>query len=383
MNTPKLNDLQNSILSAFETRFGTINRGLKSTFRTISQVLAGELRLVYLYAARIQQNSFADLAESELNGGTLERFGRARLGRDPFPASQGVYLLDVTGTIGGVIREGVIFKASNGYNYSNESSFTFDSSVGLITVRALTPGLVAQLLPGDILNATEPMLNADGKAIVNTELETPLNAEDLEDYRAKIMLAFRTESQGGASGDYRLWSSDAQGVEQVYPFVTTPGTINLYIEATEEDSIAGDGVPTQTIIDNVQAVVELDPDTTKDINDRGRLPMGIYEINYLPVSIKNIGVEITEYTGNISEAQTLILAALKTYLKTIRPYVAGADLTDLSNLSAQRLVGVVTSALPVEQTFTNLVMTVDSIELANYRFTNGNIPYPNSVIVTV
>ena len=60
MNTPKLSDLQTSILSAFETRFGTINRGLKAAFRTFAQVIAGQLRLVYLYAADIQKNVFPD-----------------------------------------------------------------------------------------------------------------------------------------------------------------------------------------------------------------------------------------------------------------------------------------------------------------------------------
>ena len=70
------------------------------------------------------------LADRELDGGTLERFGRARLGRDPFPASAGLYLIDVTGAAGGIIRQGVIFKNIKGFNYSNEAAFTLTGATG-------------------------------------------------------------------------------------------------------------------------------------------------------------------------------------------------------------------------------------------------------------
>ena len=383
MITPKLKELQDSLLSAFETRFGTINRGLKSVFRTISQILAGEIWLVYLYGGSIQKNVFADLADSEVNGGTLERFGRAKLGRDPFPASQGLYLVDVTGVVGGVIRAGVVYKAANGYNYSNEAAYTLTAPAGQITLRALTPGLDAKLNVLDTLNCTEPILNVDGKVTVNQEIETPLNAENIEDYRSKILQAFRTESQGGASGDYRLWAADAQGVEEVYPFVGAPGVINLYVEATEADSTDGYGTPSNSILTEVESVVKLDPDTSKDYNDRGRLPLGVFDLNCLPVTPIAVGLTVSGYNGNLTEAQTLINVALKDYLKTIRPYVAGADEIDSSTLSEQRLIGIVSDALPIEYNFTTLSMSVGGTPQGIYMFTNSEIPRVGTITVTI
>jgi uncharacterized phage protein gp47/JayE len=382
MNTPKLSELQASILAAFETRFDTINRGLKATFRTLAQVLAGQLRLVYLYSADVQRNVFPDLADKEVDGGTLERFGRARLGRDPFPATAGIYLVDIKGVAGGVVRQGVIFKSTSGYNYSNEAAFTLTGATGQIEVRSLTTGLEARLQVGAKITATEPMLNVDSSATVNQETETPLNAEDIEDYRAKILQSFRIEAQGGASGDYRLWAADAQGVEKVYPFTGNPGQINLYIEATEEDSIDGNGTPSQTIIDNVEEVVILDPDTTKNINERGRLPMGVYEINYLPIATVPVSVNILGYTGNISEAQTLLADAFKLYFKTIRPYVAPVDEVDSSNLSSQRLIGIASDALPIEYTFTSLEMIIAAVPVSVRKFINGDIPIVGTITVT-
>lgn len=222
----------------------------------------------------------------------------------------------------------------------------------------------------------------DGRAIVNQEIETPLNAEGIEDYRQKILLAFRTESQGGASGDYRLWSSDAQGVEEVYPFVGTPGTINLFVEATELDSTDGFGTPTSTILTNVDEVCRLDPDTSKDYNDRGRLPMGVFEFNVLPIVPIAVDLAIGGYNGNTPEAQTLIAAALKDYLKTIRPYVAGADELDASTLSEQRLIGVVSDALPIEYNFTTLSMSVGGAPVGVYQFVFEEIPRVGTIAVT-
>lgn len=382
MNTPKLSDLQASILNSFENRFGTINRGLKSTFRTFAQVFGGELFLFYLFGAKVQKNVFPDLADSEVGGGTLERFGRARLGRDPFTATQGIYVLTVTGQAGGTINQGVIFKAPNGYNYSVEEALTLSGTTGQVNVRSLTPGLDARLIVGDKLNATQPILNVNGEAVVLSETEEPIGAEDIEAYRSKIIQSFRIEAQGGASGDYRIWAADAQGVREVYPFVGSPGEINLYIEATVEDSTDGKGTPSATIISNVEEVVNLDPDTTKNINDRGRLPLNVYQVNYLPITPLDVNVAITGYTGNISEAQTALISAFREYLTTVRPYVAGADETDKSNLSAQRLIGVATTALPGEYNFSGLTMTVNGSPETIYRFENGDIPSINTVTVT-
>lgn len=382
MNTPKLADLQEALMSAFETRFGTIRRGVRAIFRTLAQVFAGELYLFYLSGAKVQKNVFPDLADTEVNGGTLERFGRARLGRDPFPASQGIYLLDITGSAGGTVQQGVIFKANNGYNYSVEASVTLTGSKGQVTVRALTPGMGARLMVADELNATQPILNVDTLAVVASEVEEPIDEEDIEDYRSKVLQSFRIEAQGGASGDYRLWAADAQGVREVYPFVGDPGEVDLYIEATLSSSTDGKGTPTTTIINNVEEVVNLDPDETKSLNDRGRLPMNVYAVNYLPITPLNVDVAISGYTGNISEAQTAVAAALADYLYTVRPYVAGADASDNSNLSAQRLIGVAIAALPSEYNFSALSMGVDGTPTSLYRFELGNIPTVGAVVVS-
>lgn len=382
MITPRLSDLQTSLFNAFETRFGTLNRGLKSIFRTLAQVFGGELYLFYLAGAKVQKNVFPDLADAEAKGGTLERFGRARLGRDPFPASQGLYYLTVTGSAGGTVNQGIIYKGSNGYNYSVEASVTLTGTTGTVTVRSLTPGMDARLLVNDELNCTQPILNVEAKAIVQAEIEEPIDAEDLEEYRAKILASFRIEAQGGAAGDYRIWAADAQGVREVYPFVGQPGEVNLYIEANAADSTDGFGTPTATIISNVESVVNLDPDETKSLNDRGRLPLNVFAVNYLPITPIPIVIAIAGYTGNTTEAQTILAAAIAEYLKDVRPYIPGADATDMSVLAAQRLIGTAVDALPREYNFAGLTMSIAGTPVNLRKFENGDIPIVGTVTVS-
>ena len=383
MRIPTIQELQTAITSSFESQFGTLNRGLRATHRTLAQVLSGQLRLLYLYAGRIQRNLFPDQADIESQGGTLERWGRARLGRNPFPASAGIYTASVTGQIGGVIRNGLTYRAPNGFIYIVESSLTLTATTGVITLRSLTAGLDAQLTVNDVLEATEPILNVDQQATITAETTAPLNAESVEAYRNLIIQSFRTESQGGASGDYRIWSADAQGVRRVYPFVPTPGNINLYVEANADDSTDNNGTPSQTILDNVQSVVELDPDTNKNLNERGRLPLGVFQIQYLAVTPIQINITINGYTGNISNDTTAIRNAISELMLEVRPFVAGADASNQSILYANRLINVILQAVGLENNLDDVQMTegTNPAVINTRQFTNGDIPYLGTLTI--
>lgn len=377
MNTPTLQELFDNIMNAFEDRFGIILRGFKSTFRAIAIIFSGQLKQAYLTAAKVQKNVFPDLADPEIQGGTLERFGRARLGRDRFPASQGEYILDVTGEVGGTIQEGQTYKSNNGYIYRNQSTYVITGTSDTITVTALTAGTVATLEVGEILSATSPILNVNSEATVNQESVSPIDEETIEDYRDVILQSFRIEAQGGSSADFRLWSLDAQGVRTSYPFTPLPGDVDLYVESTDND-----GVPTQTILDAVQAVVEQDPDTTKPPEQRGRIPITVFTIQYLPVTLIDVDIELTGFTGNVGDFQTRIEGIVNTYLYDVRPYVAGVDLADNSTLFATRLSGVISNEIGLEANFEDLILTVDGNIVDSFQFLEGNIPLLDTLTLT-
>lgn len=385
---PTLSELYDAVKTDLETKFGdSIPAFGKNFLRVLSAVQAAKLKVYYLAIGHLQKNIFVDTAEPEATGGTLERFGRVKLGRNPFAATQGQYQIEVTGTVGAVIEVGTTWKSNDDSTHPEklfivDSEYELAASPATIVVRALESGLDSEMAIGEGMTATIPIAGVDGAAEVTGVEEAPLDAESLEDYREKAMNAFRTEPNGGAASDYRLWAQDAQGVEKVYPYAKSGYTaeINLYIEATPADSLDGKGTPTGAIIDAVEEVVEFDPDTTKPLNERGRKPLGVFQINYLPVTIKEVDITIPGYLNGTAEIEALITAALTEMISEIRPFVAGADILADKNdiLDTNRIIAAIVAAVP-GSVFGAVVLEIDGSPVSTYTFTFGDIPYLNSV----
>ncbi len=388
INIPTIASLVNGIIADLEAQYSiTIPSFGKSMLRALSSVQGAKLKLYYLGIANLQKNIFVDTAESEKIGGTLERYGRVKLGRNPFPATQGQYTLQVTGTVGATIEASTTFKSNDdavnpGKLFVVDTDFVLTVSPDFVTIRALEAGTESRLEVGDILTATAPIANVDSEAACQAVIIEPSAAEDLEDYRQKALDAYRLEPQGGAATDYRLWSFDAQGVEQVYPYAKTgyAGEINVFVEATIADSTDGKGTPTAALLLDVAEVIELDPDTTKPLNERGRRPLGVFEVHVLPVTVKEIDIVISGFIGNTAPITALILSAMETAINAIRPFVAGADILENKNdiLDTNKIIAVILNARP-GSVFGTVSMTVDSVSYSTYTFINGNIPHLNSV----
>lgn len=383
---PTLAQLYAANIAALEAEFTiTIPVIGKSFLRGLAAVQAAKQKMYYLAIANTQKNIFIDTAESESIGGTLQRFGRVKLNRNPFPATAGQYQCVVSGVAAAVINSETTFKsdddsASPGKLFILDNTFTFVTTSGTIVLRALEAGTDSKLSTGDTLTATIPIANVSATATVNSENVAPLAAEDLEVYRDKALAAYRLEPQGGAATDYRLWSYDAQGVQEAYPYAKSGAAneINLYIEATIADSTDGKGTPSQALLDAVEEVVEQDPDTTKPLTERGRRPLGVFEVHYLPVTPKNIDITIAGYTGvDISAAVT---AALELALSTKRPFIAGADILADRNdtFDTNNIIAIILNTKP-GSVFGAITLTVAGVAVSTYTFTEGNIPYLNSV----
>ncbi len=385
---PTISQLYAQVKADLETAYGdTIPVFGKNFLRALAIAQAAKLKLYYLAIANVQKNIFIDTAEPEASGGTLERFGRVKLGRNPFPAVSGEYLIQVTGAIGAVIVASTRFKSDDdalnpGVLFVLDNTYTLVATTDSITVRALVPGIDSRLAVNDGLTSAAPIANVNSSAVVLAESVEPLAAEDIEEYRQKGLDAYRLEPQGGAASDYRLWSADAQGVEQTYPYAKSGAAneINLFVEATVADSTDGKGTPSAALLLAVEAVVELDPDTTKPLNERGRRPLGVFQVHYLPVVPKDINITISGFVGITTEIQTLIFDAITESLTTVRPFVAGADI--LANrrdiFGVNDVIAIILSIRP-GSVFGTVSLTVGGTPTDSYQFLNGDIPYLNSI----
>ena len=384
---PTLKELFDDILDNLETEFNiTIPLIGKNFLRVIAAVQAAKLKLFYLTIARVQKNIFVDTADSQDIGGTLERFGLVKLGRLPFNAIAGEYTVTVTGSIGGTIKANTTFKINDeglnpGKLFVLDVEKVLGAPVDTMTLRALEAGLDSKLLIGDKLTSTSPIANVDSIVETLTEDVQPLAAEDLEDYRDKSIEAYQLEPQGGAASDYRIWSADAQGVKRVYPFAKSgdSNVIDLFVEATIVDSTDGKGTPSAGILSDVEDVVEFDPDISKPLTERGRRPLAVFEINFEPITVKTVDIEITGFVGLTPALEQNINDAVTAFLADLRPFVAGADVIANKNdiLSINKLIFTVQDVLVSnENLFDELTFEVDSVdEGASFQFLNGDIPF--------
>jgi uncharacterized phage protein gp47/JayE len=388
INIPTTAELYEDILADLEAEYGESIPAFGKVFlRAIAGVQAAKLKLYYLAIANIQKNIFVDTADPEASGGTLERFGRIKLGRNPFPATAAQYEIEVTGTIGAVIDSLTTFKSDDdstnpGKLYILDTTFTLASSPDTLVVRALEAGLDSQLDVGDTMTATIPIANVDKQAEVVSESVTPLAEEDIEDYRVKALNAYRTEAQGGAGADYRLWAADAQGVLQVYPFAKEgyANEVDVFVEATTEDSTDGKGTPSALILENVAEVIELDPDTTKPINERGRRPLTVFIVHCLPVVPLDVEITINDFTDVTVDEQTSIENSIEELINSIRPFVASIDILSGRNdlLDKNKIIAAIFSAKP-GAVFGTIDLVVDGSPVTSYLFEGGEIPYLDSV----
>jgi uncharacterized phage protein gp47/JayE len=385
---PTISQLKSQVQTNIEAAYGSsIPLFGKNFLRVLSLVLAAQLWVIYKAIGFLQKNIFADTADSELHGGALERYGRIKLGRNPFPAVAGNYTVEVTGIVGSIINAKTTFKSDDdsvnpGKTFIIDNDFELLTTPDTITLRAIEAGLDSKLDIGDTLTATIPIAGVNKSVEVTVEDIAPLAAEDIEDYRTKVVEAYQLESQGGAAADYRIWAADAQGVKTVYPYATSgeANEVDVFVEATIADSLDSKGTPTAGILSDVEDVIEFDPDTTKDLTERGRRPLGVFEVNVQAVTVKDVDIQITNLIGSTPEMETLITDSLTELINAIRPFVAGADVLEDKNdiIDTNKVIGAIISAVP-GAVFTSVQLTVDSVILTTYTFEGGNIPFPNNI----
>lgn len=353
-----------------------------SYLRAQAAVDAAKIYLLYLAIADVQKNIFADTADPESAGGTLERFGRVKLNRGPFPATAGFYTISLTGEVGALIPSGTRWVADDDSDAPGEL-YILDNDINIplggiatITVRALTVGLDGRLQVGNTLTLVSPVAEVDNGAAVTVEDIIPQAAETTTEYREKVIEAFRLSAQGGSASDYRIWAGEVQGVAESYPYASiTPNEITLYIEATIDDSVDSKGTPSAAMLSEVQEIIEI-----PTVDRPSRKPLTVSNIDYLPVNVQDVIIDIAGYADLTADKETIILNALTELLADIRPYVAAIDVASYKNdiLDDNRVINAILQAVP-GSTFGEITINISGTDYNTYTFLAGNIPFLLSV----
>lgn len=386
---PTTIELQTKLSQDFRIAFELEDDDYKEGIDAISSVLAAQFRIMYMYAADNRNNLFPDTADTSEDGGELERLGVIYLNRQPRLATEGKYLVSLTGEAGTIIRESLTFKSNEDSNSAGnlficDDGYEMTGTDDFIILRALVSGLSSLLLVGNKLTVTEPVLGLSSEVTVTEVIEKPISSEPISVYRKSVMDAIQQEPTGGSKTDYRLWASDAQGVRLVYPYVKegAAGTMQVFVEAVKEDSEDGKGTPSQFILDSVREVINFDPDDSKETYERARIPMGV-NLEVLPITLKPVDIELTGLSDSSLSIQQAIKDNIDTYLESIRPFIDGGDLIRNKNdiLYNYRLSGIVQDVIGNSNYFENFKMKVDGNEESSFLFSKSNIPFFRNLII--
>lgn len=380
---PTIKEIQANMSNDIRSRLNLTTDYLKKTYDALVLVLSAAIHLIYMFLSDIQDNIFPDKATTADQGGTLERQGMIYMNRNPFPDSIGSFKVGVTGVAGSILRVNLTFKSNEGtlnpgQVYILDSEYELTGTDDEIEIRSMGAGVDYNLNVADNLTITEPVIGVDKTVTVTEVVIQPKAGETTELYRQAILNAIQLEPQGGSKADYRQWSSDAQGVRAIYPYVRDidAGTIDIYVEATLVDSTDGKGTPSPSILTEVEDVIEMDPDVTKPLNERGRRPMQAFP-DVQAISLVPVDITITGLNDDSASVKSAIESSINDFLYDVRPFISGADLRRNKNdiLYSGKVQSVVTEALVNGNFFNVLDLYVDGNLVTNYEFTLGNIPY--------
>lgn len=364
---PKLRDIiidiRSSIVSKLIGSGSTFDEDSKSFINIFSDSVGASFKSLYLVAQKVQKNCLPDLADPEEDGGTLDRYGRLLLGRERTSATNAEYTITVTCNSVGV----GVAKIKNGQTFVSDSQsknpqqiyiyegadVLFDATTKNITVRSTNSGDVTSQNTGDYLQITNPIDYLEFSSLIISEDTTPVNKETVEEYRQKILQAYRIEAEGGSAGDYRRWTYDVIGVKESYPYTQSndSSAVIIFVETST-------GTASSTILTNVATVIEIDPDTSLLDYQRSRRPMGVANVYVKSVYINSIDITITGYIGLTTAKQNAIQSSIVSYITNIKPYVDAIDSVANNVISIDGIRLAIAQAVPIS-VYTSITLEVN------------------------
>ena len=260
------------------------------------------------------------------------------------------------------IIAGTLWKSSkNGVVYTSLSTVYPVDGTAVLSLEAKTSGPAGNLNPGDELDITNPFDGIPDKAVVKSVLVTGSNDEDVEDYRKRVLIAFKRKAQGGSLVDYYLWSTEVAGIIDAFPYVLESGTIVVYLVA---DGSGKDRTPTGSVTPN--PFPEWENGNMKAISGSGLFYQAAMAINGA-ADMKNTRrpagavvelrepnytgyrVEITELSPATNDINAKIKAAIVSYLDDKKPNIMALGYTKQdATINASKLNAAVQNAIDTD-----------------------------------
>ena len=266
-------------------------------------------------------------------GSGLDALG-AEYGLPRKPGESAILTVTLPGTNGVTIPANTDFTGDvNGVIYTTTDAVEIAGGIATLSVTA-EPGSESSgnLSNPDTMTIGTQIAGADTVATVIDTENTGADEETDEAYRPRVQNAIRSTCGGGNATDHKIWSEGVSGVFRSFPYAgkpisggltSFPGDRSVFIEA--DSTIDPDGIAPQSLLDEVRAAIDKDPDTFES-----RPPLGITDDTMSVLSITRTAffVEIRNLIiapDKEAKAKSEISQALDVYFRFITPFVDGVD----------------------------------------------------------
>ena len=354
IDTPTTDAISDNIVAQLETSLNqTIPLLPRSFIRVLSKALAGVFVLLYKYAGWIHLQMFVRTASwdpTTINGVTvrpLVEWGVLVGVGEPEAAVRAELLVDLTvRQQGGTLPAGrSLLNSATGVTYVTIGETALDAATVQTTVRAVSDeqggggrGVIGNMSAGETLSFASPQADVEREATVDSQEVTGADAEDETAYRRRVIQRFRQRPQGGAYADYQEWATEPTGIIAAYPYTGSPGTVDIYVEATEDSSGSPDGIPTASQLSTVEGSINYDPDTGIPTRRPVNAKLDVQAITRTAFDVEIDGLDVDD----VAATEQLIEDAAEEYLRSLEPYIMGLSVLPRRDvISDPQLSGII------------------------------------------
>jgi uncharacterized phage protein gp47/JayE len=183
-----------------------------------------------------------------------------------------------------------------------------------IELQASEVGEKYNILTGTILELVSPLAGVPNIATISSRPIDGADPESDDDYFSRVDSRIKRAPQGGSPGDYYLWATEVDGIEDILLYLTNAGTVQVYPIA--EGILASDKQATTTEKDRVEESIR----TSGEFVYNDRLPLSA-ELEVYNFGLENYRVEIIGWAANGGTPTLLdtVEDEIKAYMGTRRP----------------------------------------------------------------
>ncbi len=380
----------NLLISSFQEQFNNKLRLLPKSFIV---VLSKVLSAIYIVPFKLCGWFFLQIFPDTASYDTVNVLGHTvrpliKLG-DQFgvqrpmegTAWEGSVIVHRTGINRSVAVGTQLKNDTTGMIYCVATSTELDEDDKEVPVYCTESGMSGNLENGDILNFVNPVDFAEKETEVLQTTVKGTDAETEESYRNRVINRYRSQPQGGALADYRIWAYDAPGVLQTYPYndEDSPGGVLIYVAGKTD--IYPTRVPDSALLTAVGRACTYNPDT--GIADRKPVtavldPSGDESFaNIKPVKVVRFNIRITDLRdATIEDFGKAVKPELEKYFLNCEPYIRGLsnDNYRIDLILRNTIISITNNiALSIKATFDTVVMNTSGSAIAQYKLGRGEL----------